>query len=317
MCGDPALAERWAAFLDGVSFTLPPAASFASLESGRAFLRACMCASGVEQMLRDAALAVSQEPLWSPWKPNALWVLAEGHLLEGDTKEAIACFTEALSAAIEQGQFDVLIVSESHLGRLAMDRGDWQQGADRLNRALATIDEHRMEDYAASLLAYSGAARLSLHRGDRSETHSYLVRAMRDRPLATYAWPHLAVRLRTELGRLYLALADTTTSRQLLREIEDIVIRRPALGTLLEEVEALRATLASASVGSGPGPLTPAELRVLPYLQTHLTLSGIAERLFVSRSTVNSQVTSIYRKLGASSRPEAVRQATTMGLLGG
>ena len=49
-------------------------------------------------------------------------------------------------------------------------------------------------------------------------------------------------------------------------------------------------------------PLTPAELWLLPYLQTHLTMGEIGERLFVSRNTVSSQVTSIYRKLGASSR---------------
>ena len=66
----------------------------------------------------------------------------------------------------------------------------------------------------------------------------------------------------------------------------------------------------------GP-PLSPAELRVLPYLQTHLTLPEIAGRLFVSHNTVRSQVSSIYRKFGVSSRSEAVQHATEVGLLGG
>jgi LuxR family maltose regulon positive regulatory protein len=214
-------------------------------------------------------------------------------------------------------QFDVLILGECGLARLAMDRGDWQEGADRLSVALAAIDNHRMQDYVTSLLAYSGAARLCLHRGDPNETRRYLVRAMRGRPSATYVFPTVAVRLRTELGKLYLALGEPTASRQLLREIDDILIHRPTLGTLLDQVEALRRALSSASAGAGPGPLTPSELRLLPYLQTHLTLGAIAERLYVSRSTINSQVTSIYRKLGVSSRPEAVGQATTKGLLGG
>ena len=64
-------------------------------------------------------------------------------------------------------------------------------------------------------------------------------------------------------------------------------------------------------------PLTPAELRLLPYLQTHLTADKIAERLFLSRHTVKTQVKSIYRKLGVSSRNDAVQQATAIGLLGG
>ena len=54
--------------------------------------------------------------------------------------------------------------------------------------------------------------------------------------------------------------------------------------------------------GGRPPPLTPAELRLLPYLQTHLT----ADRLFVSSHTVKTQVKSIYRKLGVSSRNDAV-----------
>ena len=68
--------------------------------------------------------------------------------------------------------------------------------------------------------------------------------------------------------------------------------------------------------GAGGPPLTSAELRLLPYLQTHLTLREIGERLFVSRNTVSSEVSSIYRKLGVSSRGAAVEQATTIGLLG-
>jgi LuxR family transcriptional regulator, maltose regulon positive regulatory protein len=46
-------------------------------------------------------------------------------------------------------------------------------------------------------------------------------------------------------------------------------------------------------------------------------LADIGERLFVSRNTVGSEVASIYRKLGVSSRADAVRQATAVGLLGG
>ena len=68
---------------------------------------------------------------------------------------------------------------------------------------------------------------------------------------------------------------------------------------------------------AGGTPLTPAELRLLPYLQTHLTFKQIGERLFVSRNTVSSQVGSIYRKLGVSSRSDAVQSAMSIGLLGG
>ena len=60
---------------------------------------------------------------------------------------------------------------------------------------------------------------------------------------------------------------------------------------------------------------TAAELRLLPLLTSHLTFREIAERLFVSRNTVKTQAISIYRKLDASSRGEAVERAVALGLV--
>jgi len=78
-----------------------------------------------------------------------------------------------------------------------------------------------------------------------------------------------------------------------------------------------RVLVASTTTGVARGSsLSPAELRLLPYLQTHLTAERIAERLFVSSWTVKTQVKSIYRKLGVSSRNEAVQHAMAVGLLG-
>ena len=101
--------------------------------------------------------------------------------------------------------------------------------------------------------------------------------------------------------------------------MDDILLHRPALGTLVDEASQLRQLLTSSMqrAGLGATPLTPAELRLLPYLQTHLTIREIGERLFVSRNTVSTEVGSIYRKLGVSSRSDAVHQATAIGLLGG
>jgi DNA-binding CsgD family transcriptional regulator len=66
---------------------------------------------------------------------------------------------------------------------------------------------------------------------------------------------------------------------------------------------------------SEPIRLTPAEARVLPWLATYLTLEGIAKRLGVSRSTVKTHVVSIYKKLGVSTRTQAIEHAEEIGLL--
>lgn len=51
--------------------------------------------------------------------------------------------------------------------------------------------------------------------------------------------------------------------------------------------------------------LSPAEMRVWGLLKGRLTLSEIADALFLSRETVKTHTMSIYRKLGVSSRREA------------
>jgi LuxR family maltose regulon positive regulatory protein len=62
--------------------------------------------------------------------------------------------------------------------------------------------------------------------------------------------------------------------------------------------------------------LTTAELRVVQYLPTNLSLAEIATRLYVSRNTVKSHAAAIYRKLGTTSRADAVDMARAAGLIG-
>jgi LuxR family transcriptional regulator, maltose regulon positive regulatory protein len=316
--GDPAGAERWAAVVEAASFDEAPTDGSASFESVRAMLRAGMCARGPEPMMADAAIAVAQEPAWSPIRSEALWLLGEAHLLAGNLDEARGALIEASTAAARADNAETIAICDTGVALLALDRGQWQEAAGQLKRPLATIDTYRLHDYMTCLLTFAAAARLSVHQGDLGEAHRQLARAMRARASATYALPFVAVRLRLQLAKAYLALADPATARQLLREIDDILTHRPALGTLAGEIEEFRRALASNTTAPAAGrlPLTPAELRLLPYLQTHLSARGIAERLFVSQPTVRTHIYSIYRKLGVSSRDEAVQAATAIGLLG-
>ena len=104
-----------------------------------------------------------------------------------------------------------------------------------------------------------------------------------------------------------------------MREVDDLLRRRPDLGTLVGEAEALRAQLSRQRGAGSPGAsaLTAAELRVLPLLASHLPAADIAAELFVSVHTVKSQQASLYRKLGTSSRSQAVARARQLGLLEG
>jgi LuxR family transcriptional regulator, maltose regulon positive regulatory protein len=61
-------------------------------------------------------------------------------------------------------------------------------------------------------------------------------------------------------------------------------------------------------------PLTAAELRVLKLLPTS-TYPQIAAALYISRSTVKTHLQSVYHKLGAASRSEAIERAVDLRLL--
>jgi LuxR family maltose regulon positive regulatory protein len=106
-------------------------------------------------------------------------------------------------------------------------------------------------------------------------------------------------------------------ARTLMREIDEVLRNRPDLGTLVGDAQALRARLLTERAPDirGASSLTAAELRVLPMLATHMSGPEIAVELFLSPHTVKSQQMSLYRKLGVSSRSQAIARARELGLL--
>ena len=62
-------------------------------------------------------------------------------------------------------------------------------------------------------------------------------------------------------------------------------------------------------------PLTEREQRILRYLPTMLTNAEIGAEVFVSLNTVKTHLRSIYRKLDANGRADAVERARRLGLL--
>jgi LuxR family maltose regulon positive regulatory protein len=130
--------------------------------------------------------------------------------------------------------------------------------------------------------------------------------------------PVFAVQNRIELARAYLALDDMSGARTVMRETEEILQRRPHLGTLVREAEVISSRLrkGGTSGAAGPSALTAAELRLLPMLCTHLTAPEIAAEMFLSPNTIRAQTQSIYRKLDANSRHDAVTRALALHLVG-
>jgi LuxR family transcriptional regulator, maltose regulon positive regulatory protein len=168
-----------------------------------------------------------------------------------------------------------------------------------------------------SPLLHAVAARTALHRGDVPQAQDHLARAAHLRPRLTVALPHRAVQTLLELAHAHLALTDVTGARTLLREARYILNQRPDLGILPAQAAELQSRLDTLhKTTTGAAPLTTAELRLLPLLSTHLTFREIGERLYISQHTVKSQALSVYRKLGVSSRSQAIQRVQQTGLPG-
>jgi LuxR family transcriptional regulator, maltose regulon positive regulatory protein len=127
----------------------------------------------------------------------------------------------------------------------------------------------------------------------------------------------VSVQALLELARAYIALGDPDGAHAVLQQADDIFQQRPDLGVLRAQADELRTQLATLRrTGLGGSSLTAAELRLLPLLPSYLSFREIGERLYLSPNTIKSQTISIYRKLGVSSRSEAVHHAQQLGLLG-
>jgi LuxR family maltose regulon positive regulatory protein len=279
-------------------------------------VRAAATRTGVEQMVRDIEQAAEMAAPGSRWLPAILVVKGLAHLMDGDTGIAEAAFTEATKLGAETHSRASLVVALGQRALIAIGRQDWDLAGSLSGQALAIIDEFGLDGYHASGLALIAAARCARQNDDIPTVQRLLTRAARVRPRLGVAMPGEGVQILLEMARAHIELSDVAGARPLIREAQEIILQRPDLGLLPGQVKAIEESLA----GLGPGKvalpaLTKAELRVLPLLATHMSFPEIGEQLFVSRHTIKSQATSIYRKLGSSTRSEAIARAHEIGLL--
>ena len=314
LLGQPSEAERWAAAAERASpgGILPDGST---TEATLAYLRANLCRKGVGEMRRDARIAWEGLSPTSPYRATMLYTEGISYLLEGGLARSGAILARALDLATHSGSLPLAGLILAEQCGVAAERDDWAEVTTLAQRAAAIVEDGRFGDYWTSALVYAWASRAAAHGGDTSRARFYLGRASRLRPLLTYALPVVSVQALLEMTRSYITLGDSGGAAAVLAQARGILRQRPDLGFLPAVAEQLRANLATTSARAvGASSLTAAELRLMPLLSTHLSYQEIGERLYVSKNTVKTQAYSAYRKLGVSTRSDAVIRARELGL---
>ncbi len=306
----------WLRMAEAASFDDSMPDGTVSFPSAVALLRAALCLDGPRRMDADVDLSADLGIRSSDWRVMHHLLAGEAALLLGDTERARAIFREAAEfAGPDQPGAHVMVLSE--LAALAADAHDWDEASRRISQARSIAASRGFGDMIVQPLMFAVSAIVLARQGQADLARQALIEAQKLRATSSTAFPWVSIRSRLAMARAYLALSDVEGARTVLAEARDIQARRQDIGTLADHLDELQGEIRTMrAVGRlGPTSLSAAELRVLTLLPTRLSFWQIGERLFVSNNTVKSHAMSIYRKLGVSSRSEAVDRAAELGLL--
>lgn len=278
-------------------------------------LRASLGERGLTQIARDAQAALEGIPEGHPISAIPRYLLGGVAMLRGDREEAQRSFerAETLTAGVLPGPYTLALAQQAVL---AIDDGDWDVARALTHRAAMYQRSARVDEYATQAIVVAVRALVEAHEGEHVKGRETAEHAARNLALMGSTGPWQALETRLVLSCAFAALEQRGRARALLAEARDLL--RPDTGPFLLAWEARARDALQTLRGDADGVgLTTAELRTLQYLPTHLSLREVGERLVVSRNTVKTHTVSIYRKLGVSTRSEAVRRARELGLIDG
>jgi LuxR family transcriptional regulator, maltose regulon positive regulatory protein len=315
--GNLAEAERCLAAAAAGLASSPSAEGDVSTEANIALVRAALCVDGVDAMLADAEHALETLPGSAAWRPYGLLLQGTAYALLGEQERSATILSRAVKAAERVDSHDTRVLALTEASLVAAQRGSWVEAESYLLRAFETGRQHTVDRHATFALTLALSARGHLRSGRWTEAHCSIAQAQRLLPHLTEALPWLAGQARLELAAAFVMLRDAPAAETVLEEVDRIFVLRPELGRLRRQRERLAREAAAIPPGDEgqTARLSRAELRLLPLLGTHLSFREIGTHLFLSRHTVKTQAISAYRKLGASSRREAVVQAARLDLI--
>lgn len=263
---------------------------------------------GPDQMLVDArgavALGLSDA---TPWYGIAHAAMGYAGWVTGDVGQARR--ESAVAAESTVTPRTITVLAHSVLALCELENGNIELGRHHAERAMAVVTDHSMQAMPHVVHAYTAYGAMQAAEGRLADACATLEAGLQSRRWlpGLSPWPlihHLLV-----LAAVRAQLGQRDDAELLLSEVDALTPwTGPAMALTRERVAAVRRSL-TVGVKPLPGPiepLTPRELEILHRLQGTQTLREIASDLYVSHNTVKTITLSVYRKLGAHSRAEAV-----------
>ena len=266
-----------------------------------------------------AAMAAAQEVLLaeaptSSWRGIGHAVVALTHAAHSNWAAARSSMETWVELGRATGQIVPQISGLAHSAAWSTELEDWKRAARLADQALMLAAEHGYEEHWICAGAHFATAR-ALERSSQLDNAKIEMRralelARRGAGPVTTAW------LLTHLVRLLATCHDPAGAQQCLEEARAALAAAPDAAAVVDMVAAAGRHLAARGRARAAAEgLSERELMVLRLLATSLTQREIGRELFLSLNTVKSHTRSIFRKLGASSREQAVIRARELELI--
>jgi LuxR family transcriptional regulator, maltose regulon positive regulatory protein len=309
MAGNLYEAERWTALAANAP------ADTDVVRAGVALMHAGTGRLGVAEMGASAARAHELLEETSSWHPLCRLLQGVALHLSGEPDVAGDQLQEgAHRAAASAPMVQALCLAQ--LALIAADEDDLDRATTFSERATAQVRRCGLDHCPTVALVFAVSAEMRTRRGQLAEATVELRQALGLLTRITDPSPWYETECRIVLARATLRLNGPATAGELLDAAGRALGRTPDAHVLREWLNGAVTQVDLALSGTWPAwSLTTAELRVLRFLPSHLSFREIADRLYVSPNTVKTHARGIYRKLGVSSRANAVDRACGAGLV--
>jgi LuxR family transcriptional regulator, maltose regulon positive regulatory protein len=313
--GEREESERFLALAEGGSHEGPLPDGTASVESGVALVRGVFGYSGVRAMAEAIQSVAELEPKRiSPRTVLADLGLGLSLYYRGHASQARKPLEEGLRlTSIDQPVLRIGVLSA--LSLVAGDEGHLEEAESLAREARGAVERFKLHEVPQSTVVNVSLGRALAKRRKLAEAQAELENGllMRQRLPDLNPWPTIIGLL--TLSDVKLARGDRSGAREVLAEARAILEGYPDAGIFPELLERQERKLRARKAREGQlgAELTERERDVLRLLVGELSTRQMAQSLYVAPNTVRTQIKSIYRKLGVSSRGAAVEEAYARG----